>query len=230
MDAYTSETQQIEEIKKWWRENGLSIVLSLTLGVSGIFGWRYWQSEKVENAEVASALYSDMIASLQNENGAGARETADKILAEYKNTTYGVFALMSLAGLAVDDDDLATAETHLRRALEQTGDESLSHVIRIRLIRILISRNELDQANALSKRQEQGAFAAVYDELSGDISSRLGNTEAARAAYQQATNKLRAGGHDVSTLELKLNNIGQASHPARQSGLDPESSQNKPSL
>ena len=209
MDAYTSETQQIEEIKKWWRENGLSVVLGLTLGVSGIFGWRYWQSEKIESAEAASALYSDMIASLQNENQTGARETADKILAEYENTTYGVFALMSLAGLAVDDDDLAAAETHLRRALEQTGDESLSHVIRTRLIRILISRNELDQANALSKRQEQGAFAAVYDELSGDISSRQGNTEAARAAYQQAINKLLADGRDVSTLELKLNNIGQ---------------------
>ena len=209
MDAYTSEAQRIEEIKKWWRENGLSVVLGLTLGVSGIFGWRYWQGEKVESAEAASVLYSDMIASLQNENPTGAREAADNILAEYENTTYGVFALMSLAGLAVDDDDLAAAETHLRRALEQAGDESLSHVIRTRLIRVLISRNELEQADALLARQDQGAFAAAYDELSGDISVMQGDSEAARAAYQQAINKMRADGQDVSTIELKLNNIGQ---------------------
>ena len=209
MDAYTSEAQQIEEIKKWWRENGLSVVLGLTLGVSGIFGWRYWQDVKVESSEAASALYSGMIISLQNKDLTGARAAADTILAEYGSTTYGVFALMSLAGLAVDDDDLAAAETYLRRALEQAGDESLSHVIRTRLIRVLISRNELEQAEMLLGRQDNRAFAAGYDELSGDISIKQGDTEAGRAAYQQAINKLRAEGRDVTTLELKLNNIGQ---------------------
>ena len=184
-------------------------MLGLTLGVSGIFGWRYWQVERVEQAEAASALYSDLVVSLQDENRTGAREAADKILAEYETTTYGIFALMSLARLAADDDDLAAAETYLRQALEQVRDESLSHVIRTRLIRVLISRNELDQADALLDRQDQGAFAAGYDELSGDISILQGDNEAARVAYQQAINKLRADGQDVSTIELKFNNIGQ---------------------
>ena len=209
MDVYTAETQQIEEIKKWWRENGLSVVLGLTLGISGIFGWRYWQDVKIESAEVASALYSDMVASLQSEDRAGARESADEILANYENTTYGVFALMSLAGLAVADNDLEAAETHLRRALEHSGDEALSHVIRTRLIRVLISRDELEQAHALANRQNKGAFAADYDELQGDISIMQEDSEAARTAYQQAINTLRTDGRDVSSLELKLNNIGQ---------------------
>ena len=116
MDLHTAEAQQIEDIKTWWRENGLSVVLGLALGVSGIFGWRYWQGEKVERAEVASALYSELLASMQDENEMEARETADKILAEYRNTLYGVFAMMSLAALAVDADDLETAETRLRQA------------------------------------------------------------------------------------------------------------------
>ena len=209
MDVYTAEDQQIEKIKKWWRENGLSVVLGLTLGISGMFGWRYWQAEQVERSEAASALYSDMIASLQNADNTAARQSADKILADYENTTYGVFALMNLAALAVADDDLDTAESHLSRALEKSGDASLSHVIRIRLIRILISRDKLEQARALTDRQDKGAFTAGYDELIGDISVIQGDIHAARAAYQQAINKMRADGRDVSTLELKLNNIGQ---------------------
>ena len=88
MDVYTAEAQQIEEIKKWWRENGLSVVLGLTLGISGIFGWRYWQDVKIESAEAASALYSDMVASLQSEDRAGARESADEILAETPRTVF----------------------------------------------------------------------------------------------------------------------------------------------
>ena len=116
---------------------------------------------------------------------------------------------MSLAGLAVADNDLDAAETHLRRALEYSGDEALSHVIRTRLIRVLISRNELEQARALANRQDKGAFGADYHELQGDINIMQGDSEAARAAYQQAIDKLRADGRDVSTLELKFNNIGQ---------------------
>ena len=209
MDVYTAETQQIEEIKKWWRENGLSVALGLTLGISGIFGWRYWQDVTVESAEAASALYSDMLASLQSEDWTGVRESADKILADYDNTTYGVFALMSLARLAVADDDLDAAETHLRQALEQSGDEALSHVIRTRLIRILISRNEPEQAGALANRQNKGAFVAEYYELQGDISLMQEDSEAARTAYEQAIGALRADARDVSSVELKLNNIGQ---------------------
>ncbi len=209
MDVYTAETQQIEEIKKWWRENGLSVALGLTLGISGIFGWRYWQDVTVESAEAASALYSDMLASLQSEDWTGVRESADKILADYDNTTYGVFALMSLARLAVADDDLDAAETHLRQALEHSGDEALSHVIRTRLIRILISRNEPEQAGALANRQNKGAFVAEYYELQGDISLMQEDSEAARTAYEQAIGALRADARDVSSVELKLNNIGQ---------------------
>ena len=208
MDAYSSEAQQIEAIKKWWRENGLSVVLGLTLGVSGIFGWRYWQDVKIEQAEAASVLYSDMIAAIVNENSTGARDYADRILADYRNTTYGVFALLALARLAVVDDDLEAAETHLRQALKQNKDNSFSHVIRMRLIRVLISQDKLGEASSLINRQETGEFASGYNELMGDISALQGDIESARDSYQQAIDKGRSAGRDISTLELKLNNIG----------------------
>ena len=210
MDVYTSEAQQIEAIKKWWRENGLSIVLGVTLGLSGIFGWRYWQDVKVEQAESASVLYSEMIASLSNDNGAESRELADRILAEYENTTYGVFALLALARLAVADVDLVAAETHLRQALKQNTDDTFSHVIRMRLVRVLISQDKLEQASNLISGQEKSGFASGYDELTGDISVLQGEFESARNSYQQSIDKARAEGRDISTLELKLDNIG---HP-----------------
>ena len=209
MDAYSSETQQVEEIKKWWRENGLSVVLGLTLGISGIFGWRYWQDVRTEQAEAASVLYSDMIAAIVNDDTTGARDAADRILADYDNTPYGVFALLALARLAVLDEDLAGAETRLRQALKQNRDASFSHVIRLRLIRVLISQEKLDEASNLISRQETAEFASGYDELMGDISVLRGDIASARDSYQQSINEARAAGRDISTLELKLNNIGQ---------------------
>ena len=209
MDPYSADAQQVEDVKKWWRENGLSVVLGLTLGISGIFGWRYWQDVKIEQAEAASVLYSGMIAAIVNENTTEARDFADRILAEYRNTAYGIFALLALARLAVVDDDLNAAETHLRQALRQSKDASFSHVIRMRLVRILISQDKLDEASDLIKQQEKGEFASSYDELMGDINALQGEIETARSSYQQSINKARADGRDISTLELKLNNIGQ---------------------
>ena len=208
MDAYTAEAQQIEEIKKWWRENGLSIVLSLTLGISAIFGWRYWQAARIEQAEAASTLYSEMIISLRNENQTEARDSAEMILAEYENTAYGVFAMLALARLAVDDSDMDAAETHLRRALDNNSDASFAHVIRLRLIRVLISRDKLDEARSLIASPKKGEFASSYDELMGDISVLQGDLETARSSYQQSIDKARADGRDISTVELKIDNIG----------------------
>lgn len=208
MDAYTAEAQQIEEIKKWWRENGLSVVLSLTLGISAIFGWRYWQAASIEQAEAASTLYSEMIVSLRNQDQTEARASAEMILAEYENTAYGVFAMLALARLAVDDSNLDIAETHLRQALENNSDVSFAHVIRLRLIRVLISQDKLDEAGSLIATPEKGEFASSYDELTGDISVLQGDFDTARSSYQQAIDRARTGGRDISTVELKIDNIG----------------------
>ena len=82
------------------------------------------------------------------------------------------------------------------------------HVIRLRLIRVLISQDKLDEASSLIDQREKGEFASSYDELMGDISVLQGEIEAARSSYQQSINKARANGRDISTLELKIDNIG----------------------
>ncbi len=208
MDVYKAEEQQIEDIKRWWRENGMSLVIGITLGISAIFGWRHWQAYKTEQAESASVLYSDMVASLRAESKTEVEDSAHKILEKYENTAYGVFAKLALAKLAVTDNELAAAEMYLREALDKNINDSFSHVIRLRLIRVLISQNKFDEADSLIAIPEKGEFAASYDELLGDVEAALGKFEAARSAYQQSINKARDSGRDISAIELKIDNIG----------------------
>ena len=209
MDVYKVEDQRIEDIKSWWRENGLSIVVSVALGVGAIFGWRAWQASTLEKAQAASQLHAKMVVALRDEDNAGAKDAADGILEQYDNTPYAVFARLTLAKLAVADGELEAAAAHLRWALEQDLDESFSHVARLRLIRVLLSQGELDAAERLADAPDQGEFAVNYDELRGDIKSAQGDLEAARSAYQQSLDKARGGARDVSTLEIKIDNIGR---------------------
>ena len=38
-----TEEEQVEKLKAWLKENGLSIVMGIVIGVGGIGGYNYWQ-------------------------------------------------------------------------------------------------------------------------------------------------------------------------------------------
>ena len=44
MDVYKTEEEQVEAIKKWWQENGKSIIAGVVIGITAIFGWRAYDS------------------------------------------------------------------------------------------------------------------------------------------------------------------------------------------
>jgi len=41
VDEFSTEDEQVEAIKKWWKENGTSLIVGVVLGLSVLFGWRY---------------------------------------------------------------------------------------------------------------------------------------------------------------------------------------------
>ena len=52
-----SEDQQIEELKRWWSENGRSIVIGVVLGIGGVSGWVGWKHYSETTSEAASAMW-----------------------------------------------------------------------------------------------------------------------------------------------------------------------------
>ena len=64
MDANATEEQQIEAFKKWWKENGSSIITGLLLGLAILFGARSWFAYQERSAENASDIYTSLMAAL----------------------------------------------------------------------------------------------------------------------------------------------------------------------
>ena len=67
MEGYKTDDEQIEHLKRWWQENGKSIIGGITIGLIAIFGWRGWQDHLVSQGEKASDLYEQMSADLRQE-------------------------------------------------------------------------------------------------------------------------------------------------------------------
>ena len=54
-----TEEQQIAALKKWWSENGSSIIVGIVLGLAGLFGIKAWMGYQDSLSERASTIYSD---------------------------------------------------------------------------------------------------------------------------------------------------------------------------
>ena len=209
VDVYRTEEEQVEAVKQWWRENGKSIIAGIAIGLTAIFGWRGWQNHTVIQAESASTLYQQMISASRNNNSEEVRVYAERITDDHQSTTYGTFATLMLAKLAAEGNDLAAAETHLRWVLANDSQAEIGHIARLRLARVLIADNKLEQALDTLSVSDKGKFVTRYEELRGDIFIQQGKNDEARQAYQTALANIDSASEAQSILQMKLDELGR---------------------
>jgi predicted negative regulator of RcsB-dependent stress response len=208
LDVYRTDEEQVEALKKWWVENGKSIIAGIIIGFSAIFGWRAWQDYTIAQAEAASSEYQNMIAAVRQGETDSALNHANVIMDDYNSTGYAPFAALMLARLAVDAKEYATAEEHLHWAMEKSSNDQIRHIARLRLARLLIAQEKLDEADPLLNIDIKGKFLANYEELRGDIFLRQGMSEAARNAYKEALASSNTSEESRSILQIKLDELG----------------------
>jgi Uncharacterized protein conserved in bacteria len=208
LDINRTEQEQIETLKQWWSDNGKSVISGILLGLIAIFGWRGWQAHIQATAEAASDLYINMVMDMRQEKNASAREHAGKLQKEYPSTSYATFASLMLAKLEVLDGKTDAAVAHLQSVIDKARQDELKHLARLRMARILLDKNKLDEAMAALEVGDPGQFTASYSELKGDILTRQGKYDEARMAYQQVLGNIGEATTDTSFLQMKIDDLG----------------------
>ena len=61
MDVYGTEEEKIEAIKKWWNQNGKSIIAGIVIGITAIYGWRGYINYNISQEKVASIIYEKLL-------------------------------------------------------------------------------------------------------------------------------------------------------------------------
>ena len=209
MEVNQTEQEQIEALQKWWADNNRAVISGFIIGLVAIFGWRGWQAHLQTMAEEASDLYTNMIVEMRDQKNDKARDYADRLINEYSRTTYADFAALMLARLDVEDAKPEEAIKRLQKVLDDADQDSLKHLARLRLARILLDQNRTDEAWSILKVNDEGAFKASYAELKGDIYALQGKFDDARTAYQQVLGNTGAETSDTSFLQLKIDDLGR---------------------
>jgi len=217
MDPYSSDREQVEALKTWWRKNGMPILAGVGIGLGGLYAWRAWQAEAHVGAEQASSRFEQLVTALaENKPAENKTDTlagqAEQILDEHGDTVYASFATLALARLAVEAGDLQKAREHLQWVLDHTRHAPLKRLAKLRLARVLLSAGETDKSSALVEELKDGPESASYQELKGDVLRAQGRLPEARRAYDEAL-KLAGGAGESgppsqTSLQLKLDALG----------------------
>ena len=218
MDDYLSEKEQIEVIKRWWRENAWYLIGGIAIAVLGYVGYHQYQDYRDHRAEEAAGLYLQLAEALTDDRGRS-DELLAKLRAEHPSSPY-----THQAGLLVAKEylisDTVRAESELRRVMDESLDLGLAFVARLRLARVLIYRQSYPEALQVLDVEEPGEFAARLNELKGDTYAAMGDVDAARSAYTQALTAEGGESVDRNLVQMKLNSL-QA--PARAAPETPPS-------
>jgi predicted negative regulator of RcsB-dependent stress response len=205
VDDYLTEKEQIEVIKRWWNENGWYLIGGVAIAVLGYVGYGQYQDYRDRRNEEAAGLYLQLAEALADDRG-----RSDELLTQLREEHPGS-PYTHQAGLLIAKEylvsDTARAESELRHVMAESSDPGLAFIARLRLTRVLIYRENYEEALQLLEVDDPGEFAARLNELKGDVHTAMGDIEAARSAYAQALTAPGAESVDRNFVQMKLNSL-----------------------
>ena len=202
--------EQSELVQKWLRENGLSIVVGIAIGLVGIFGWQQWRNHQARNESAASQLYQQVRVALAAGNPANAARLADQMKQDYAKSPYAVFALSDQARQQVQDKQLDKAEASLQWAQAHASESTLKALVELRLAQVELARGNGAAALATLDQIQAGSYRGLAQELRGDVLVKLGRSDDARKAYQTALSTLGGDAPQRGALKMKLDDLAVA--------------------
>lgn len=215
MNEYETEEQQVEALKRWWKENGTSLIVGLFVGVSGLFGWRYYVDQNNFHAMQTSDLYMQVMQSAAlNTVDDKTIDINNKLINEFSDTPYAALSSLALAKSEYEKSNIDAATAQLEIAVKHASNDVIKQIANLRLAKVYIEQSKYDEALVLLSLSHAAAYDAQYEELKGDLYLAKGDVALARAAYDKAIDL--QGAAASRWLKLKRQNLGAS---LREAGL-----------
>jgi predicted negative regulator of RcsB-dependent stress response len=206
-EAY-DDYEQSERVQQWLRQNGLSIVVGIAIGLVGIFGWGKWKDHKAEHETEAANLYQQIQVATASGKADSADALTEQLLKDYTDSTYAMFAVSDRAVRQVQAKQLDKAVESLGWAETHASDANLKALAQMRIARVQLAQGKGADALASLDRMPPKSFEGVSQELRGDVLVKLGRPDEARKAYEAA--KAAMGESAPQSVQMKIDDLAVA--------------------
>ena len=204
MEVYTTENEQVDAVRHFFRENGKALAIGVVLGIVALGGWRYWQSHQSSAMAESSVAFQQANQAVTDKKAQGV-EDLEKF-AQSNSNNYGVFASLQLADHFVDVKDFANAEKQLVSAQGQAKEENLVSLVSLRLARIQAQQQKFDDALKTLDGVKGEGWIALQQDIRGDVLLAKGDAKGARDAFSKGLDS-KPSQTLQSVLRMKLNNL-----------------------
>ncbi|KFN44434.1 YfgM family protein [Arenimonas oryziterrae] len=202
------EYEQGENVRKWLRQNGASLITGIALGLVCVFGWQWWHGKGERHRAEAATQFVAFSQAIDAKDETKIKTFAAVIAEKYADTAYVSLATLRHSGYLQQQGKTADAIKLLEAGLPKVTEPEMVELFNLRLGRMLLLDGKADLALKRVDSIKTPIFPAVAQELRGDVEVALGHTDNARKAYEQALTTLDQASPTRRVLELKLIDVG----------------------
>ena len=203
------EQEKIDSLKSWWKTYGTPVIVAVAVFVAGIAGtqaWNYYQRQQVEQA-------AELYASLLQVKGSGDTRKIDDaaglLMQGFPGSGYASRAALISARANFEAGDMQTTKSRLQWTLDNSKEDELKDLVRLRLAGLLLDEKKYNEALQLLETRHGESFDGLYADLKGDILSAAGKPAEARIAYQSGLDKMVKNGTYYNIVQMKLDSLQQ---------------------
>src|SRR5687767_4317248 len=139
------EQERLAELKGWWEDNRLYIIVAIVLAVLALVGWEGYKVYRARQAEDAAAMYRPVAAATKANDAKRVADSGKALIDKHPRSFYASEAALLLAKNAFEAGNLAEARRHLQWVADK-GVEELRGVARLRLASVMLEQKNYEEA------------------------------------------------------------------------------------
>lgn len=210
--AYDIEEQEkLDALRDWWAQYGTIVVTLAFVAMAAVLGWRGWQWYQNHQAAQAMGYFEalESAAALPDDDAIARVQAASATLREdFPKSGYTSRGVLIAAQALARNGDLDGAAGQLDWLIQNSSDQALVQLARLRLAGVLFEQDNYDAA-LQQLADPSPAFQALYADRRGDILLAQGKPDEAAREWERALVELQ-GNPLGQIVQIKLDALAGA--------------------
>ena len=205
MSDYLTDEEQVDRLKKLWKDYGITVVAALVIGIGATVGWDYYKIYDSNQAQAAADIYNSYLEA--SALGEPTTIFMEELESNFGDSVYFSFTLLREAKNAIEAGNFSDAHKSLSKAFEVSEGTPIADLVALRKAKVEFELGEHDAVLSTLQEIETGGYRWQALMLKGDVHFQNSELDAARDAYQSAKDQIPEG------VESKLVDMRIASVP-----------------